>query len=66
MVDHGNVVGMMSNDLKELFEVCKPVVEYMRKNYCPHDTLLITQSHAEIVSGQKCVQFPMGEDDKRL
>ena len=50
---------MLNKNIKseEFKEVCKPLVEYMQKYCCPHDTVLVTQSDAELVSGQMCVQF---------
>jgi hypothetical protein len=50
----------------ELKEACKDAVEYMRMHHCLHDTLIITQTHAEIVSGQKCVPFPYDESENGL
>lgn len=45
------------DDREEFKEACKPLVEYMQVHCCPHDTVLVTQSNAELVSGQVCVQF---------
>ncbi|WP_297429581.1 hypothetical protein [Clostridium sp.] len=35
--------------VQELEEICKPVVEYLKKNYDPHCTVVITDSHIKLV-----------------
>ena len=37
-------------DEQELCRVCMPVVAYMRKNCCPHDTIVITDEQFKLVS----------------
>ncbi|OSA98149.1 UNVERIFIED_ORG: hypothetical protein B2H98_05520 [Clostridium botulinum] len=36
-------------ELKNLEEVCKPVVDYLKKNYDPHCTVVITDSQMRLV-----------------
>lgn len=36
-------------ELKKLEEVCKPVVDYLKKNYDPHCTVVITDSQIRLV-----------------
>ena len=42
-------------DLKELHRVCLPVVEYMKKNCSPHDTIVITDEQYKIVADEVVV-----------
>lgn len=43
--------------LKELEEVCKPVVDFLYEYGTPHSTVIVTQTHAELVSGECAVPF---------
>ncbi|NFS61085.1 hypothetical protein FDF00_09010, partial [Clostridium botulinum] len=36
-------------ELKKIEEVCKPVVDYLKKNYDPHCTVVITDSQIRLV-----------------
>lgn len=36
---------------EELKEIAKPLVEYIRKNYHPHTTIIIDCVHAEVLEG---------------
>lgn len=42
---------------KKLMELTKPVVEYIRKNYHPHTTVIIDCVHAELLEGAAVVEF---------
>ena len=48
--------------LKELHDLCLPLVEYMRKNFTPHDCLVITDSNAKILKGDMFVLVPYDFD----
>jgi hypothetical protein len=40
---------MLDKQIKELEELCKPVAEYLKKNWDPHCTVVITDSHIRLV-----------------
>lgn len=42
---------------KELKELAKPLVEYIRKNYHPHTTVIIDCVHAEVLEGVAVAKF---------
>lgn len=46
------------SDLKDLYDRCKPLVEYMRDNFTPNDSLVITDKQAKIFKGDKSVPVP--------
>ncbi len=39
-------------DLEEFKKVMQPAVEWMQKNCCPHDKVIIQYDGAELVSGE--------------
>lgn len=41
---------MYEKEIIELKALCKPIVDYMKKNCSPHDTLIITDEQFKIVS----------------
>ena len=41
---------MKKVNVEELERVCKPVVEYMKKNCSPHETIVITDEQFKIVA----------------
>lgn len=41
---------MKKVNVEELEQVCKPVVEYMKKNCSPHETIVITDEQFKIVA----------------
>ncbi|MBN1076984.1 hypothetical protein [Clostridium botulinum] len=45
-------------ELKRLEEVCKPVVDYLKKNYDPHCTVVITDSQIRLVRDE--IGIPVG------
>lgn len=52
-------------ELKQLYKLCKPLVEYMQENNTMHDLLVITDSSAKIFKGDMSVPIPIEEwDDK--
>lgn len=42
-------------ELREFHELCKPLIEYMRKKLTPNDAILITNSQAQIFKCDMCV-----------
>ena len=42
---------------EELKELAKPLVEYIRKNYHPHTTVIIDCVHAEVLEGVAVAKF---------
>ena len=42
---------------EEFKKICEPVVTYIRNNYSPHETVIITDCHAKIVSDKIGVPF---------
>ncbi|NFN14645.1 hypothetical protein FDB56_06955 [Clostridium botulinum] len=47
-----------SNEIKKLEEVCKPVVDYLKKNYDPHCAVVITDSQIRLVRDE--IGIPIG------
>ena len=52
---------------KELKELAKPLVEYIRKNYHPHTTVIIDCLHAEVLEGVAVAKFDVegAEEEKQ-
>lgn len=48
-------------EINTLKRICIPVVEFMRENCSPHDTLIITDEQFKIVTDSICV--PVNEDE---
>jgi hypothetical protein len=49
---------MDTEKLKEEFkELCKPLNEWLQKNYHPHTRIIIDNDSAEIVEGTMAVSF---------
>jgi len=42
---------------EEFKKVCQPVVDFLNKYGCPHSIVIITQTHAELLSGECGVPF---------
>lgn len=42
---------------EELKELARPLVEYIRKNYHPHTTIIIDCVHAEVLEGVAVAKF---------
>lgn len=40
--------GKTKEELDEFKELCKPLIDYLHKNYIPHTSILITWDSAEI------------------
>lgn len=38
--------------MEELEKIKKPLEDFMNKWCCPHDTLIVTQGHMELLSGE--------------
>lgn len=39
-------------DYEEFQKITKPVIEWIQKNCCPHDYILINYARAELLSGE--------------
>ena len=52
---------------EELKELAKPLVEYIRKNYHPHTTVIIDCVHAEVLEGVAVAKFDVerSEEEKQ-
>ncbi|MGG7058748.1 hypothetical protein ACQPUZ_10660 [Clostridium tertium] len=35
-------------DMKKLEEMCKPIVEFLKENYGPYSTVVITDTHIKL------------------
>lgn len=44
---------------EELRELARPIVEYLRKNWHPHTTVIIDCVHAELLEGSAVAKFPV-------
>jgi len=40
-----------STDIEKLREVCRPVIDYLQKNYTPHCKIIIDWNSAEVLEG---------------
>lgn len=56
-----NLNARREQEREEFKEACKPLIAYMQKHCCPHDTVLVTQTDAELVSGQMCVGYDFND-----
>jgi hypothetical protein len=43
--------------MEEFRELCKPINEWLQKNYHPHTKIIIENDYAEIVEGTMAVHF---------
>ena len=50
---------MSETQIEEFKKVCLPVVEFLQKNCCPHDTVVIKYGQFKIVSDE--ISFPVTE-----
>lgn len=48
-------------EIEELRAVCMPVVEYMKKNCTPHNTVVITSEQFKVVADE--ITFPVNSGD---
>lgn len=51
-------------DVKEFQDAAKPLVDWLRKNGCPHDKIIVNQINAEMVCGEMSVNFYEGVPKK--
>lgn len=49
---------------EELKELARPLVEYIKKNYHPHTTIIIDVQHAEVLEGVAVANFLNDESEK--
>ena len=42
---------------EELKEIARPLVDYIRKNYHPHVTVIVDSIHAEVLEGVSVAVF---------
>lgn len=48
---------------EELKELARPLVEYIKKNYHPHVTVIVDSTHAEVLEGVAVAKFD--EEEKK-
>jgi len=53
----------MDEKLSEFEIICKPVVEFLRKNYNPHSRVIISDDRAELLSGEIGIPYLDKEND---
>lgn len=51
----------VQEQIKKLEEVCKPVVDYLKENYSPHSTAVITDSRIRLMKDE--IGIPIRSDD---
>lgn len=51
----------IKEEIKNLNEICKPVVDYLKENYDPHCTVIITDNHIRLVRDE--MGIPVRSDD---
>lgn len=39
----------MNDEMKKLEELCKPIAEYLKQNYDPHCSIIISDSYIKLV-----------------
>ena len=49
--------------MEEFRELAEPLVDWLRKNYHPHATIIIGYDFAEVLEGRQCESFLI-EDSK--
>ena len=49
---------MKNREMKELEQLCRPVVNYLKNNWDPHCTVVITDSHIKLVRDE--MGIPVG------
>lgn len=49
---------------EELKELARPLVEYIKKNYHPHTTIIIDVQHAEVLEGVAVAKFYTDESEE--
>ena len=54
---------MELEQIEEFHKLCKPVMEYLRENFTPHDCIIIRDSGAEIFTGKVFVPFKLSKTD---
>lgn len=48
-----------TKEQREAFEIaCKQLIDWRKKNLCPHDVIVIDSTHAEVLIGM--MSFPFG------
>lgn len=52
---------MPNKEMEKLNELCKPVVEYLKRNWDPHCAVIITDSHIKLVRDE--MGCPTRSDD---
>ena len=49
--------------IEDFHKLCKPLMEYLRENFTPHDRIIIRDSGAEFFSGKAFVPFKLRKTD---
>jgi hypothetical protein len=49
--------GLSKKELAEFKKLCKPLNEWLQKNYHPHVKIIIENDHAEIVETKLSIPF---------
>lgn len=52
---------MKIEEMEKLKELCKPVADYLKSNWDPHCTVVITESHIKLVRDEGGI--PVRSDD---
>ncbi len=60
----GGEQGMKNKSLTELYESCKPVLEYLRNNFNPHVSVVITGESIKVVETE--ISVPIEKCDDQL
>ncbi len=51
--------------MNEFRELAKPLVEWLRKNYHPHATIIIGYDFAEVLEGKQGEPFPIDKEENK-
>ena len=49
----------MQKKVEEFKKLCQPLVDYLNEYGNPHQTIIITQADAELLSGEMATQFEL-------
>lgn len=52
---------MKREDIKKLEKICKPIVKFLKENYDPYSTIVITDTHIKLTRDE--VGIPVKSND---
>lgn len=49
-------------EISQIENICKPVTDFLKANYNPHTTIIITSNSIQVVSDEVYIPINRGED----